>query len=207
MFGLNEDGYLRLTYLVLLLVFILGGLRYRNVLRSSNLGYFAIWGLILFALVAVYAYRDPLLRLASPVLNELRPSRVLEVVGPDGAEELVIGRGADGHFHLDADANGASVRFLVDTGASDTVLTLADAERIGIDPASLQFTRPVETANGTAFFARTTLDSLAIGPYRLSSVPVGVMPEGGLGRSLLGMSTINRFASWRMEGDRMVLIP
>jgi clan AA aspartic protease (TIGR02281 family) len=65
----------------------------------------------------------------------------------------------------------------------------------------------VQTANGLAFFARAFLTSFSIGPYHLASVPVGVMPAGALDTSLLGMSTINRFSSWRIDGDQMVLVP
>lgn len=207
MFGLDEDVFFRLLYLVLLLIFVAGGLRFWRLTRGTALRDLAVWGAIILALVTAYAYREPFARLAAPVISELRPSRVVTVTDTDGAAELVIGRGGDGHFHLDAEINGVSVRFLVDTGASDTVLTLADAERSGIDPETLRFNRRVETANGTALFARARLDELQIGPYRLSDVPVGVMPEGSLSRSLLGMSTIERFASWRMEGSRMVLVP
>ena len=39
------------------------------------------------------------------------------------------------------EVNGEPVRFMVDTGASDIVLSLRDAERVGLDPASL--TMPV----------------------------------------------------------------
>jgi predicted aspartyl protease len=38
-------------------------------------------------------------------------------------------------------------------------------------------------------------------------VPVGVMPQQAMDTSLLGMSTINRFSSWRVEGNKMVLVP
>jgi aspartyl protease family protein len=104
-------------------------------------------------------------------------------------------------------ANSAAVRFLVDTGASTTVLTQADAARAGIDVASLAFNQPVQTANGVAFYASAFLDTLTIGPDRLASVPVGVMPAQAMDTSLLGMNTINRFSGWRVEGDRMVLVP
>jgi aspartyl protease family protein len=130
---------------------------------------------------------------------------VVEVTTPDGARELVVRRGPDGHFHIEADVNGVSIRFLIDTGASSTVLTQADAARSGIETAALRFNRPVQTANGTAFFASARLESLEIGPYRVRDVPVAVMPENTLNISLLGMSTINRFGGWRIEGDRMVL--
>ncbi len=222
MFGLGNDATMRLLYLVLLLVFLVGtGWGWRRgrprAPGSASGGgsrsgavffrHLAVWVLIGLALVAAYAYRAPLIRLAQPVLQALDPSRVVEVTSADGTAELAIARSGDGHFHIDAKANGTPVNFLVDTGASTTVLTLRDAERAGINTAALQFDRPVTTANGIAMFASATLDSLEIGPYRLSNLRIGVMPEDALETSLLGMNTINRFAGWRVEGDRMMLVP
>jgi aspartyl protease family protein len=207
MFGLNDDQSVRLVYLGVLLVILVGSIglgRSRGAAKFRHLG---IWVLIAAALVVIYTYRTPMLDFAAPVLRELTPSRVVEITSPAGARELVITRGEDGHFRIDAEANRASVRFLVDTGASGTVLTMADAERAGIDVAALAFNRPVQTANGIAYYASTFLDSLAIGPYRLTSVPVGVMPREAMDTSLLGMNTINRFSSWRIEGGKMVLVP
>jgi aspartyl protease family protein len=200
MFGLDSDQTLRVLYLVGLLAILLGGS-----LRAGAVRHLAIWAMIGVALISVYTYRAPLLRLAAPVLQELNPRQVVEITSPDGTRELVIRRGPDGHFHLEADVNGVAVRFLVDTGATSTVLTEADAERSGIDISELRFNRPVQTANGTAFFAGARLESLEIGPYRVRDVPVAIMPENTLNISLLGMSTINRFGGWRIEGDRMVL--
>jgi aspartyl protease family protein len=207
MISLGDDQQMRLIYLVALLAFLLAGFAWRGGAWGANLRHFAIWAAIALALVGAYAYREPLLWFAGPVVQELMPSRVVEVTNPDGASELVVSRGSDGHFHLDAEANGTPIRFLVDTGASDTVLTVTDAERSGIDTSTLRFNRPVQTANGVAFDARARLESLAIGPYRLNDVPIGVMPDEALGGSLLGMSTINRFAGWRVEGNRMILTP
>jgi len=207
MFGLNNDQLMQLVYLGALLAFVLGGIRYRRGLRGAGFHHLAIWALILLALVTVYAYRAPLLRFAQPVLAELSPSSAIAVNIEGGAQELVIRRGPDGHFRLDADVNGVPVRFLVDTGASSTVLTVADAERSGIETAGLEFDRPVQTANGIAYLARASLRTLEIGPYRLTGIPVGVMPEASLNTNLLGMNTIGRFSAWRVEGDRMVLVP
>ena len=208
MFGLNDDQWMRLVYLVALLAFVIVfGLAGGRRLGRLHVRDLAIWALIVLALVTVYAYRAPLLRFAEPVLAELNPSRAVAVTTEGGASELLIRRGPDGHFRVDADANGVAIRFLVDTGASSTVLTLADAERSGIEIAGLEFDRPVQTANGLAFYARASLRTLEIGPYRLTGLTVGVMPEDSLNTSLLGMNTINRFGSWRIEGDRMVLVP
>jgi aspartyl protease family protein len=207
MFGLNEDDSLRLVYLSVLLVMLIGSIGLGRTRAAAKFRYLGVWLLIAVGLVAIYAYRAPVLELAAPVLRELRPSRVVEAVGAEGERELVVRRASDGHFRVDADVNGVPVRFLVDTGASTTVLTQADARRVGIDPATLTFDRAVQTANGLAFFARAFLTSFSIGPYHLASVPVGVMPAGALDTSLLGMSTINRFSSWRIDGDQMVLVP
>ena len=210
MFGLDEDRTMRLLYLMVLLAFAFGafgfGRRWRGA-GAVHVKQLAAWALIVVALAAIYAYRTPLLRLAAPILQELDPSRVIEVTNAEGETELVIARGRDGHFQLDALANGAEIRLLVDTGASDTVLTVRDAERAGIDSSALTFNRAADTANGIAYYADATLDSLEIGPWRLSNVDVGVMQDRALGTSLLGMSTIDRFAGVRIEGDRMVLVP
>jgi len=207
MFGLNENDSGQLVYLGLLLVLLLASFGFGRGRGSGIFRQLGAWALIGVALVVLYAYRAPLLRVAAPVMQELSPARVVEVSSPSGERELVVTRGDDGHFHLDAKANEADVRFLVDTGATTTALTLDDARRAGIDVDSLGFNRPVQTANGVAYYAGATLSSLTIGPYRMASVPVAVMPDGAMDTSLLGMSTIDRFSSWQIEGDKMVLRP
>ena len=207
MFDLDNDQLARLVFLGALLVFLLGGMGLRRGQGEALARHLAVWTLIVLGLITLYTYRAPLLRFAAPVLQELAPGRVVEVTNPEGAQELVIRRDPNGHFQLVADANETPIRFLVDTGASWTVLTYADAGRSGIDTDALEFNRPVQTANGVAFSARATLRSLEIGPFRLSNLPVGVMPADTLNISLLGMSTINRFGGWRIEGERMVLVP
>jgi len=207
MFGLSENDSGQLLYLSLLLVLLVVSFGFGRGRGTGMFRQLGIWLLIGVALVALYTYRGPLMRFAAPVVQELAPSRVTEVTSPSGAKQLVITRANDGHFHLDARANGADVRFLVDTGATTTALTLDDARRVGIAVDSLGFNRPVQTANGIAYFAGATLDSLEIGPYHIATVPVAIMPAGAMDTSLLGMSTIDRFSSWHVEGDKMVLAP
>ena len=207
MFGLSDDDTMRLLYLMALLAFVAGGLSFRRGGFTGAWRNLAIWVAIFLALVAIYAWREPVLRFAAPVLDELSPSRRVAVVQNDGAQELVVRRGDDGHFHLDAELNGVSIHFLVDTGATLTALTAADAGRAGIDVGALRFDRLVQTANGQAMFARAEIGNLAIGPYEIAQVPVAVMPDSSGGTSLLGMNVINSFAGWRVEGDRMILTP
>src|SRR5215212_8292961 len=114
MFGLDTDQLMRLVYLVALLAFLVGWGGYRRGWRK-DMQHVGIWAIVALALVVVYAYRAPLLLFASPVLHELFPARVLETTNAEGKQELAILSSEDGHFRIDAKANGASVRFLVDT--------------------------------------------------------------------------------------------
>ena len=200
--GLDPDQTLRFVYLMVLRAGIVG-LGWRGRQLSTSLRQGAVWVLIFVGVLTAYTYRASLTRFAEPVLRELTPSRVVDEAD-EAVGEFSVGRSADGHFRLDIQVNGTAVRFLVDTGASSTVLTSRDAERSGIAVAALSFDKPVETANGSAFYAGATLATLQLGPLTLNDVPAAVAPEGALSTSLLGMSVIRRFRSWRIEGDRLV---
>jgi aspartyl protease family protein len=123
-----------------------------------------------------------------------------------GDRELVVSQDPDGGFYLMGQVNGQAVRFLVDTGASEIVLSPADARRIGVDPASLVFDHPSETANGVGYAAPFVADSLAVGPIRLENVPVAIN-QAPMSSSLLGMSFLKRLESFRVSGRKLYLQP
>jgi aspartyl protease family protein len=112
-------------------------------------------------------------------------------------------RAADGLFYVNAEVNGAAVRFLVDTGASTIVLTPADAARAGV-LAAARFDHQGETAGGAAAFARVTLEHVRVATTDGRRVPAAVAREG-LGVSLLGQSWLSSLGSVTIEGDRMLL--
>jgi len=96
------------------------------------------------------------------------------------------------------------VMFMVDTGASDVVLSAGDALRIGITPAKREFTKVYNTANGTMRGAPVVLDSVAIGPIDVRYVDASVA-ESDLQISLLGMSFLNRLSGYQVSGDGLTL--
>lgn len=100
--------------------------------------------------------------------------------------------------------NGAPVTFLVDTGASDVVLTRRDAQRIGFDLDRLRFVQRYRTANGTIFGAPVRLGEVAIGGVRMADVR-GSVADSDLGASLLGMSFINRLSAFELGGGTLTL--
>lgn len=181
----------QLFYLVLLLLAVGGWMliEYRGrlgvALRTAT-----AWGLIFVGMMAGYG-----------LWSDIRMDFPRQVIVQDGAIE--IARATDGHYHLPLTINGRVVDFLVDTGASNVVLSRTDALRLGIDPDSLAFLGAARTANGTVRTALVRLPEVTLGPWQDRNVAAYVT-DGDMDLSLLGMDYLRQF---RMEiaGDRMVL--
>ena len=118
--------------------------------------------------------------------------------------EYVVEAGPGGHYVIEASVNGAPVTFLVDTGASDIVLTLDDARRVGLQPRTLEYTQRFATASGEVRGAPVVLRELRIGQLRLFDVDASVN-EAPLGVSLLGMDFLEQLSSYEVERGRLVL--
>src|SRR6185369_16801133 len=110
----------------------------------------------------------------------------------------------NGHFHVDAVANGRRIPFVVDTGATVVSLTRQDAERIGLDVTRLAYTQRFQTANGIARAAPVTLREVSVGPIALYDVQA-VVNEGKSGQSLLGMSFLSRLDGYSVSGDSLTM--
>lgn len=118
--------------------------------------------------------------------------------------EHVVRAGSRGHFVLEAVVNGEVIDFLVDTGATDLVLSRRDAERVGFEAYRLDFSRRYQTANGEIRAAPVMLREVRIGQHRLFDVD-GSVSAAALPVSVLGVSVLNRLGGYRVEGDRLHL--
>lgn len=114
----------------------------------------------------------------------------------------VLSADAGGHFVTTGSINGATVRFLVDTGATMISLGAGDSRRIGIDRRSGQ-DAVVNTANGQARVVRVRLDSVRVGEIVVNGVDA-LVHEQDLPLALLGMSFLNRLEMQR-DGQTMIL--
>lgn len=123
---------------------------------------------------------------------------------PDNPLEHVAEAGPGGHFVIEAAVNGIPITFLVDTGASDVVLTVDDARRLGLRPRTLDYSQRFETANGEVRAAPVTLRELRVGQFRLFDLPASVN-QGALGVSLLGMSFLERLRGYEVADGRLIL--
>lgn len=128
-------------------------------------------------------------------------------VGSGAGEQLsgnrvVLAAGPGGHFLTAGQINGRAVQFMVDTGATTIALSVADANRIGLN---YQNGQPVQmsTANGVTQGWRITLNTVRVGDVMVSGVDAVVTPVG-MPYVLLGNSFLSRFQMNR-NNDQMVL--
>ena len=118
-----------------------------------------------------------------------------------------ISKAPDGHYWAEADVDdGHEVRFLVDTGATAVALTAQDAQRLGIDPSTLNYAYNVATANGQAHAASVVLASISVAGARVSNVQAYVL-DHGLETSLLGMSYLGRLSQFEATQTSLILRP
>ncbi len=118
--------------------------------------------------------------------------------------EVIVPPGPGGHFLVDVDVSGVSLRFLVDTGASSVTLTEADARRIGLPVRALDYSARFQTANGEIKAAPVTLRDMRIGGLGIEDVEATVT-QAPLNISLLGMSYLRRLAGYEVRADGLVL--
>jgi aspartyl protease family protein len=160
----------------------------------------AIWTVVAAVLVLGYSYRDALSSIGTRIQLEFLPGDPVS----SAPHTMVLTQDSEGDYHVFGSANGQRIRFLVDTGASDIVLSPADARRLGFDVASLKYVSGYETANGMGAGARVTLNSLTIGQFMLWNVPVDVN-RTDMQASLLGMAFFKRMKSFEFRDGELIL--
>ncbi|MEM7723039.1 MAG: TIGR02281 family clan AA aspartic protease [Pseudomonadota bacterium] len=191
--NLSGDQIASLTYLMLLGV-VLGG--YFLISNRQNMGKMAqqaaLWLFIfLGAIVAVGLWMD--------IRDDLDPPQTVTQAGV-----IEVPRSPDGHYYLTLEINDTPVRFVVDTGATEMVLTQEDAARIGIDTNTLLYSGTAQTANGTVEIAPVRLERVALGGVVDEGVRA-LVNSGELFESLLGMGYLNRFDRLEISDGRLVL--
>lgn len=121
----------------------------------------------------------------------------------ESGDAVVLERSGDGHFYADVMLNGASVRMLVDTGASGVALSRDDARSAGI-ATSIGMPNVVgEGADGAVHGEVVTIDRISLGSASASGVQAVVLNSGAM--SLLGQEFLRQYSSVEIKDDRMVM--
>lgn len=158
---------------------------------------------LLIALVPVVLYmrRDDLVASLDSYIGEIQPGRV--VVNQAG--EAIAAKRRNGGFTLLGTVNGYETRFVFDTGATTVVLMSETAKALGIDSDDIEFTQPVYTANGRTLAARHMIATISVGSITEHNVHALIAQKGALTENLLGMSFLDRLASYEVRGNRLIL--
>jgi aspartyl protease family protein len=167
---------------------------------ARHLGYAAVWTVLVAALALGYAYRNELAR--APQKVELAFGVGIPIATAE--HEVVVPQDARGAFVLNAKVNGEPVLFIVDTGATDTVLSPAAAERLGVDLKQADFRESAETANGMGYGAAFTANRLDVGPIAFANFPM-IINKAPMTASLLGLSFLNRLESFEIRDRKLIL--
>ena len=153
---------------------------------------------VLVTVVLQLSRFDPRIDVAVPQFG--LPEQIVE------GGETRVQMSADGHFWIAAQINGADARFLVDTGATLTAVSGDLASAAGLQARRGGIPVQINTANGSVAAQLTTIDELRFGNVAARGLDAVIAPSLG-NTNVLGMNVLSRLASWRVEGETMILVP
>ncbi len=195
---MTNDLMLGGVYILMALMLVVGSLMARREPAARMLTMALAWIAIFAGGFVLFTFRDDF----AWVLQRLRS----EATGAPVAQgtELRIPMAIDGHFWVEAELNGAPVKFLVDSGATVTTIGRATAGRVGVrtGPNPDQMVR---TGNGVVRMSSARAERLAIGTIERRDVAVHVAENEDL--NVLGMSFLSSLTRWGVEGRWLVLVP
>jgi len=206
-----ENNLQEAIYLIILIVMMLSAV----LARGNNdwrkiFKYLLIWAGIGFVIIALYAYRFEFGDFKNRLAGEINPTspRINNRVNGqiNDQRQIILNIADDQHFYVRLKINKVEVLFMIDTGASDMMLNLSDARKIGINVNNLVFNKPYQTANGISFGAVINLPEVEIANIKFNNVKASVN-DGDMGVNLLGMSFLRRFSKYEFFQDRLILTP
>ena len=158
------------------------------------------WIAIFAALFAIFSFRFEFISIWERVKADISGTAGQSISG----EAIELRRQDDGHYWITVDINGKPVRFMVDSGATMTAINATTAKEAGVEANGYPII--LNTANGRVVAKRATVQSLVVGPHKIENHAVVVSESFG-DVNLLGMNFLNDMQSWRVEANKMFLIP
>jgi len=134
--------------------------------------------------------------------NRDNPNRdPISQTGSDGSVSVELLRNPQGHYLVSGLIDGATANFLLDTGATDVVMSEQLAQQ-----AKLERGFPIRamTANGEVVVYSAIVDTLEIGGIVLREVPASINPAMRGNTVLLGMSALQHI-ELSQRGDSLTL--
>lgn len=200
---MENNDWLNILYLMVILAFVISGIFARkDISLQKVIKYLSIWIGIAVFIVILYSMRYNFSDFKDRIIGELNPSHIKS----NQLGQIVINRSFDKHFYANIKINGVKIKFMIDTGATDIVLSISDAKKIGLDLNDLVFNKPYQTANGISYGASAILSNVEFGQLQLKNVRASVN-NANMGTSLLGMTFLNKFKRYEIYRDQLILTP
>ncbi|NRB04688.1 MAG: TIGR02281 family clan AA aspartic protease [Rhodobacteraceae bacterium] len=191
---MTGDDIGQLLFLSLWAVALLGAFLVSNRMSwGKTAQYAAIWGLIFVGAIAIVG-----------LWGDIRGNLSLNQTRFQGEDSVVVDRQLDGHYYLTLEVNDVPVPFMIDTGASEMVLTREDAARVGLSEGDLNFIGRANTANGIVRTAPVRLDEVRLGQISDQNV-YAVVNDGEMTQSLLGMGYLQNWGRIEIADGRLRL--
>lgn len=191
---MSGDDTANLIYLVLLGAAICG---WYMVGRRENMGktlqQILIWVFLFVGVMAGFG-------LWQDIQRDANRNNMTQI----GQGQIAVPRQADGHYYLTLNVNNQPIRFVVDTGATQMVLSKADAMRAGLDPDDLNYFGQANTANGVVRTAPVRLNTVELGDITDTDVPA-VVNDGAMDGSLLGMTYLQKWGRIEITQGELIL--
>ncbi|MEM8696028.1 MAG: TIGR02281 family clan AA aspartic protease [Pseudomonadota bacterium] len=197
---MTEGQGINLIWAVVMLVIVVSALASRRIPLGQAAKMAVAWIAIFAMGLTIYAFRNDIKAFGQRIWYEVSPPETVAQ-----GEALRIRKSSDGHFWVDVRINGNEERFLVDSGATVTALSVGAARRSGIEPGG-GFPMILNTANGAISADRAEAETLIVGTIRRDNMPVVIAEEFG-GTNVLGMNFLSSLSGWSVEGDWLLLEP
>ena len=198
----DQNNQIQIIYVTIILsIFLIPSVFYSKIKLYQAIKFALVWLGLGGVIFIGYAFRDE----GSVVFKRLSGELIPSLAHSSGQTEI-LRMGKNGHFNVDALVDGERIQFLIDTGASDVVLSPFDAKRLGFDLTKLKYTKQYNTANGTVKGAPIKLSHIALGQINLYNIPATVN-GAEMRRSLLGMQFLKRLSRFEIVGNNLILTP
>jgi clan AA aspartic protease (TIGR02281 family) len=142
-----------------------------------------------------------LMAAAATVASLAAPRPTAQAASAPAAPGVAVARDADGLFRLSGTRGTASLAFVVDTGATATVLSRNDAVRLGVEMGAAA---RLSTAGGEARMRWGRLTGLTVAGRVLPPLDVAI-PDAAPPHALLGQDAIAALGRITIAGERLVV--
>lgn len=193
---MNEGDTPRLLYLVILIVAVASSLIGMRLPVGKVVRMLLAWVAIFGIFFMIFAFRGEFASLGQRLRAEATGAPI------DTGEEIRIPIAEDGHFWVNATVNGATARFLVDSGASMTGISADLAHEAGVAATGIGY---ISTANGRAQVSRGVADRFQVASVSRTDYPLLINSNDDT--NIIGMNFLSSLRSWRVESNYLVLRP